>query len=119
MCRHASALLIRALRDTQRAFDVSRSGWRVVCGSLDLESLPNLPGYLSQQTDHYVLMNAVGQIIDITADQFGLDPFAVHRPSTFFSDEPRARAPGLQTSVRNWILHQSYPAILEEIGKSR
>lgn len=119
MCRHASAFLLRALKDAQRAYDLPARGWTVAKGSLSLTSLPTVPPYAQRNTEHFVLLGRDGQAIDATADQFGLDPLKAHDWRCLFTGLPQPTRPGLEREVRGWILHPAYPAILEEMGKSR
>jgi len=119
MCRHATAFLKRLLLDADRkngrnprSPGALSSRYRVVRGSLDPTRLPEVPEYMRRDPRHFVLMDDSGDVVDITADQFGLDPLAIHQWSAGFEGKPEPCDPGLAASAREWARHPTYESIL-------
>jgi len=109
MCRHSVAFMTRLMNEADRLNDVEprskdslSSSWKVARGFVDAARLPAVPGYVSRDPTHYVMVGRAGMIIDLTADQFGLDPLEVHQPSAFFADPPIAADPGLTATTKAW-----------------
>jgi hypothetical protein len=109
MCRHACAFLRRLMVEADRRNGlVARSprslaaAWSTVRGDVDPNRLATIPDYVTLRPAHYVLMGGAGAVVDLTADQFGLDPLSIHRRSAFFPTVPTKADPGLATTVRAW-----------------
>jgi len=115
MCRHASAFMMRLMNDASRHRSHDRCcsagrthEWCVVAGEADVARLPKVPGYMHDDPMHYVLMEKEGLTIDLTADQFAVDPHVPHRSDRFFRTRPTPCDPGLGGSVRSWTRMDGY-----------
>lgn len=122
MCRHATAFLKRLLLDADRknglsprSSDALSSRYRVVRGRLDTAWLPDVPEYMRRDPRHFVLMDDAGDVVDITADQFGLDPLSIRPWSAGFDAKPEPYDPGLAASAREWARHPAYGSILSDM----
>ncbi len=119
MCRHATAFLKRIMLDADRRAGIGprspealSSRYRAVEGGVDVDRLPVVPEYLHRSPRHFAVMDDAGDVIDVTADQFGLDPLSIRPWSTFFAERPLPCDPGLAASARAWVMHPEYPVIL-------
>jgi len=121
MCRHATAFLKRLLLDADRKTGLGprspealTTRYKVVRGRLDHTRLPDVPDYVRRDPGHFVLMDDAGDVIDITADQFGLDPLSMRPWSYCFEAKPVPCDPGLAASAREWARHPAYGNLLSD-----
>lgn len=122
MCRHACAFMRRMAIDADRRDGIPlrsahalTAAWRIVKGQIDPDGLPRTPTYLRRDATHLAVLVSDGRIVDLTADQFGLDPLAPMPWNRLFRTEPTAGDPGLSGSARTWAADPTYPALLAKI----
>jgi hypothetical protein len=122
MCRHSVAFLRRLMIEADRLNGVAprstgslSSTWRVSRGDLDADRLPSVPGYVLRDPTHFVMMDARERTIDLTADQFGMDPLTVHDRSDFFSEAPTDADPGLAATARAWAEEPSCRFVVKSL----
>lgn len=122
MCRHATAFLRRLMLDADRESSMdprspaSRSTrWRTVAGQIDPARMPKAPAYLVHDRRHFAMMDEAGHVIDLTADQFGLDPLTVAHWSLWFAEAPEPSSPGLAASAREWSRQHDYRHLVSAI----
>lgn len=125
MCRHATAFLKRLLLDADRLAgrsprspDALCARWITVSGPLDVALLTKAPSYLLDDAEHYAMMDSQGRIVDVTADQFGLDPLVVAHWSSRFAEIPTPSDPGLASSARAWAKRRSYDDLVLQACRS-
>jgi hypothetical protein len=122
MCRHSVAFLRRLMIQADRLNGVAprsagslSSTWRVSRGRLDVGRLTSVPGYVLRDPAHFVMADANGNAIDLTADQFGMDPVVIHARSDFFSEAPTEADPGLAATAKAWAENPSCRLVVQRL----